>query len=73
MYRGLSGNMEGARIRKLLISLTEKQGKKYDSPSSVRDIEPFIRFHNLDMYVLYPSPLPSCEANSILRSQGRGP
>lgn len=56
MYRGMSGNMEGARIRKLLASLTEKQGKKFDSPSSVRDIEPFIRFHNLDLCV-FPSSL----------------
>ncbi|GAA5933666.1 hypothetical protein JCM10213_008562 [Rhodosporidiobolus nylandii] len=49
MYRGMSGNMEGARIRKLLDSLTKKQGAKYDSTSSARDIEPFIKFHNLNM------------------------
>ncbi|GAA5867646.1 hypothetical protein JCM3774_001544 [Rhodotorula dairenensis] len=49
MYRGMSGNMEGARIRRMLDSLTKKQGLKYDSPSSVKDIEPFIRFHHLNL------------------------
>ncbi|BGP50687.1 phosphatidylserine decarboxylase [Rhodotorula kratochvilovae] len=49
MYKGMSGNMEGARIRRLLDSLTKKQGAKYDSPASAREIEPFIKFHNLNM------------------------
>ncbi|GAA6036505.1 hypothetical protein JCM8097_003538 [Rhodosporidiobolus ruineniae] len=49
MYKGMSGNMEGARIRRLLDSLTKKQGFKYDSPSSAREIEPFIKFHNLNL------------------------
>jgi phosphatidylserine decarboxylase len=33
--------------RRLLKSLSIKQGLKYDSPESVRDILPFIEFHNL--------------------------
>ncbi|CDR45926.1 RHTO0S11e06370g1_1 [Rhodotorula toruloides] len=49
MYKGMSGNMEGSRIRRMLDSLTKKQGLKYDSPASAREIEPFIRFHNLNM------------------------
>ncbi|GAA6057046.1 hypothetical protein JCM3770_005225 [Rhodotorula araucariae] len=49
MYKGMSGNMEGARIRRLLDSLTQKQGAKYDSPASAREIEPFMKFHNLNM------------------------
>ncbi|BGP26769.1 phosphatidylserine decarboxylase [Rhodotorula toruloides] len=49
MYKGMSGNMEGARIRRMLDSLTKKQGAKFDSPASAREIEPFIRFHNLNM------------------------
>ncbi|BGP57647.1 phosphatidylserine decarboxylase [Rhodotorula sphaerocarpa] len=58
MYRGMSGNMEGARIRRMLDSLTKKQGLKYDSPASVKDIEPFIRFHNLNLNEVL-DPLPS--------------
>lgn len=50
MYKGLgSSRMEGQRIRKLLYSMSIKQGKKYDAPESVKDIAPFIAFHNLDM------------------------
>ncbi|GAA5995795.1 uncharacterized protein JCM10292_004753 [Rhodotorula paludigena] len=49
MYKGMSSNMEGARIRRLLDSLTKKQGAKYDNTASAREIEPFIRFHNLNM------------------------
>lgn len=36
-------------MRRMLDSMTKKQGLKYDSPSSVKDIEPFIRFHNLNL------------------------
>ncbi|GAA5826014.1 hypothetical protein JCM11251_000092 [Rhodosporidiobolus azoricus] len=49
MYKGMSGNMEGARIRRMLDSLTKKQGVKYDSPASAKEIPPFIKFHNLNM------------------------
>lgn len=36
-------------VRKLLKSLSVKQGRKYDDPASVRDIPPFITFHRLNM------------------------
>ncbi|KAL4064564.1 phosphatidylserine decarboxylase-domain-containing protein [Scleroderma yunnanense] len=49
LYRGARGRMEGARARRLLRSLTIKQGMKYDSPDSVRDIHPFIDFHKLNV------------------------
>ncbi|KAI6039702.1 phosphatidylserine decarboxylase-domain-containing protein [Pisolithus marmoratus] len=49
LYKGARGRMEGARARRLLKSLTFKQGMKYDSPESVRDIQPFIDFHKLDV------------------------
>ncbi|GAA5917775.1 hypothetical protein JCM6882_003586 [Rhodosporidiobolus microsporus] len=58
MYKGMSGNMEGARIRRMLDSLTKKQGLKYDSPASAKEIEPFIKFHNLNMEEVL-DPLPS--------------
>ena len=35
--------------KRLLKSLTMKQGLKYDSPDSARDIKPFIAFHNLNV------------------------
>jgi phosphatidylserine decarboxylase len=40
-----------------LKSLSFKQGRKYDDPASVKDIVPFIEFHQLDMSeVLLPIP-----------------
>ncbi|KAH6642283.1 phosphatidylserine decarboxylase-domain-containing protein, partial [Boeremia exigua] len=50
LYKGLkANNMEKKRIRKLLKSLSIKQGKKYDDPASAKEIESFIAFHQLDM------------------------
>ncbi|KAK4048980.1 phosphatidylserine decarboxylase [Microbotryomycetes sp. JL221] len=51
LYRGVGvgGGMEGQRVRRMLESMTIKQGIKYDSPSSAREIKPFIDFHNLNM------------------------
>jgi phosphatidylserine decarboxylase len=34
-------------VRKLLQSMSVKQGMKYDAPESVADIAPFIAFHKL--------------------------
>ncbi|KAI6092018.1 phosphatidylserine decarboxylase-domain-containing protein [Hypoxylon rubiginosum] len=56
LYKGLkSKDMENKRIRKLLKSLSIKQGKKYDDPASKSQIQPFVEFHQLDMSeVLHP-------------------
>jgi len=35
--------------RKLLKSMSIKQGVKYDSPDSTKDIAGFIEFHNLNV------------------------
>ncbi|KAK2758951.1 hypothetical protein FQN54_003049 [Arachnomyces sp. PD_36] len=50
LYKGLkSREMEKKRIRKMLRSLSIKQGRKYDDPASASQIEGFINFHQLDM------------------------
>ncbi|KAK5658527.1 hypothetical protein OQA88_1919 [Cercophora sp. LCS_1] len=50
LYKGLKSNsMEKKRIRKLLKSLSVKQGKKYDDPASKAEIPKFIEFHRLDL------------------------
>ncbi|KAG2141147.1 phosphatidylserine decarboxylase-domain-containing protein [Suillus bovinus] len=49
LYKGARGRMEGARARRLLKSLSIKQGAKYDSPESARDIPGFIEFHGLQV------------------------
>jgi phosphatidylserine decarboxylase len=50
LYKGLkSREMEKKRIRKLLRSLSFKQGRKYDDPASASQITGFVNFHQLDM------------------------
>lgn len=49
LYKGARTQMAGARARKLLKSMSVKQGTKYNSPSSAADIMPFIAFHNLNV------------------------
>ncbi|KAJ5998480.1 Phosphatidylserine decarboxylase-related protein [Penicillium sp. IBT 35674x] len=50
LYKGLkSKDMETKRIRRVLKSLSIKQGRKYDDPASVSQIRDFINFHQLDM------------------------
>ncbi|PLW06798.1 hypothetical protein PCANC_19780 [Puccinia coronata f. sp. avenae] len=54
MYKSGSGSskdnrMEHQKIKKLLKSLTIKQGNKFNSPESIKEIMPFVNFHELDM------------------------
>ncbi|CAO1627428.1 unnamed protein product [Parajaminaea phylloscopi] len=49
LYQGARSRMEGARIRRMLKNMSVKQGKKYDAPSSAREIPGFIAFHNLNV------------------------
>lgn len=56
LYKGMkSSRMETSKIRKMLRSMSIKQGRKYDSPVSTKDIRPFIAFHRLNLAeVLHP-------------------
>ncbi|KAN0061720.1 phosphatidylserine decarboxylase [Thecaphora frezii] len=49
LYKGARSRMEGARVKKMLKNMSIKQGVKFDSPTSAREIAPFIAFHNLDL------------------------
>ena len=57
LYKALGArDMERRMIRKMLRSMSVKQGKKYDDPASASSIEGFIAFHRLDMSeVLLPT------------------
>ncbi|RIA83236.1 phosphatidylserine decarboxylase-domain-containing protein [Glomus cerebriforme] len=48
LYRGV-GSIDSASAKKLLESMSIKQGKKFNHPSSVADIKPFIKFHKLNI------------------------
>ena len=41
--------MCGATVRRMLKSMSVKQGKKFDAPESIANIAPFIAFHHLDV------------------------
>src|SRR4051794_10336457 len=40
--------VDSKRVKALLKKMTVSQGKKFNAPASVKDIEPFIQFHNLN-------------------------
>ncbi|KAI8050437.1 phosphatidylserine decarboxylase-domain-containing protein [Syncephalis plumigaleata] len=46
---GSKTTVESKSIRNLFASLSIKQGKKFTNPESVRDIAPFIEFHQLNV------------------------
>lgn len=48
LYKGAKKRMEKARARKLLESMSIKQGLKYDSPRSRSEIPAFVAFHRLN-------------------------
>ncbi|KAL1924727.1 uncharacterized protein VTP21DRAFT_4381 [Calcarisporiella thermophila] len=48
LYKGMKTGVESRTARKLLKSLSIKQGVKYNDPKSAAEIPHFIRFHNLD-------------------------
>jgi phosphatidylserine decarboxylase len=57
LYKGLkSRDREKKRIRKMLKSLSIKQGRKYDDPASASQIESFINFHQLNMSEVLEPP-----------------
>ncbi|KAJ2958749.1 hypothetical protein NQZ79_g5719 [Umbelopsis isabellina] len=49
LYRGSKTTVHTKRAQKILENMSIKQGKRFDSPMSARDIKPFIQFHKLDM------------------------
>ncbi|TKY89338.1 hypothetical protein EX895_001869 [Sporisorium graminicola] len=49
LYKGARSRMEGARVKKMLKNMSVKQGVKFDSPASAREIATFIAFHNLNV------------------------
>ncbi|KAI8071282.1 phosphatidylserine decarboxylase-domain-containing protein [Gongronella butleri] len=49
VYKGMKTGVQSKTAKRILGNLTIRQGKRFDSPASVRDIMPFIKFHRLDM------------------------
>ncbi|KAG8812553.1 hypothetical protein FRC17_001975 [Serendipita sp. 399] len=49
LYKGARSRMEGAQARRLLKSMSIKEGIKFNSPESAKGIAAFIEFHNLNV------------------------
>ncbi|KAI9145186.1 phosphatidylserine decarboxylase-domain-containing protein [Paraphysoderma sedebokerense] len=51
LYRNIASKstVESRAIKKMFLNMSVKQGAKYNDPKSKKDIEPFIKFHKLDM------------------------
>ncbi|KAI7854427.1 phosphatidylserine decarboxylase-domain-containing protein [Circinella umbellata] len=49
IYKGMKTGIQSKTAQRVLTNMTFKQGRRYDSLHSVREIQPFIKFHNLDM------------------------
>ncbi|KAI9489700.1 phosphatidylserine decarboxylase-domain-containing protein [Zychaea mexicana] len=49
IYKGMKTGIQSKTAQRVLTNMTFKQGRRYDSPHSAREIGPFIKFHNLDL------------------------
>ncbi|WFD31000.1 phosphatidylserine decarboxylase [Malassezia sp. CBS 17886] len=49
LYQGAKSHMAGARVRRMLRTMSVKQGAKFDHPSSTRSIAPFVAFHGINL------------------------
>jgi phosphatidylserine decarboxylase len=49
LYKGMKTSLQSKRAQRILLNMTLRQGRRFDSPKSAREIPSFIKFHNLDM------------------------
>ncbi|KAI8333672.1 phosphatidylserine decarboxylase-domain-containing protein [Chlamydoabsidia padenii] len=49
VYKGMKTGIQSKTAKRVLTNMTIRQGKRFDSPHSAREIPAFIKFHRLDM------------------------
>ncbi|KAI8081723.1 phosphatidylserine decarboxylase-domain-containing protein [Halteromyces radiatus] len=49
VYKGMKTGIQSKTAKRVLANMTVRQGKRFDSPQSAREIPAFIKFHRLDM------------------------
>ncbi|KAF7721781.1 hypothetical protein EC973_004133 [Apophysomyces ossiformis] len=55
IYKGMKTGIQSKTAQRILTNMTIKQGRRFDAPESVHEIQPFIKFHQLDLSeVLHP-------------------
>ncbi|KAI8342591.1 phosphatidylserine decarboxylase-domain-containing protein [Chlamydoabsidia padenii] len=49
VYKGMKTGIQSKTAKRVLTNMTVRQGRRFDSTQSARDIPSFIKFHRLDM------------------------
>ncbi|KAH8548217.1 phosphatidylserine decarboxylase-domain-containing protein [Umbelopsis sp. PMI_123] len=49
LYKGMKTSVQSKRAQRILLNMTMRQGRRFDSTKSAREIPSFIAFHKLDM------------------------
>ncbi|KAI8380267.1 phosphatidylserine decarboxylase-domain-containing protein [Blakeslea trispora] len=49
LYKGMKTSVHTKTAHLILTNMSIKQGRRFDNPNSVREIAPFIKFHQLDL------------------------
>ncbi|KAI9283661.1 phosphatidylserine decarboxylase-domain-containing protein [Umbelopsis sp. AD052] len=49
LYKGMKTSVQSKRAQRILLNMTMRQGRRFDSTKSAREIPSFITFHKLDM------------------------
>ncbi|KAG0186490.1 hypothetical protein DFQ28_007720 [Apophysomyces sp. BC1034] len=49
IYKGMKTGIQSKTAQRILTNMTIKQGRRFDAPESVGEIQPFIKFHQLDL------------------------
>lgn len=49
VYKGMKTGIQSRGAQRILTNLTMKQGRRFDSPNSAKEIPAFIKFHNISL------------------------
>ncbi|KAK4522041.1 25S rRNA (adenine645-N1)-methyltransferase [Mucor velutinosus] len=53
VYKGMKTSIQSKGAQRILTNLTLKQGRRFDSPNSAREIPGFIKFHKIQLHEVW--------------------
>lgn len=53
VYKGMKTSIQSKGAQRILTNLTLKQGRRFDSPNSAREIPAFIKFHKIQLHEVW--------------------
>lgn len=53
VYKRMKSGIQSKGAQRILANLTLKQGRRFDSPESVKEIPQFIKFHNIPLHEVW--------------------